>query len=70
MQNDRSTHYDIYIEVQNALVRAINTIRDEFAMANWGKKYAQLDGDQQKIVRTAIPQNISEAEPKDVSKKR
>ncbi len=70
LQNDRSTHYDIYIEVQNALVRAINTIRDEFAMANWGKKYAQLDGDQQKIVRTAIPQNISEAEPKDVSKKR
>ena len=31
LQNDRSTHYEIYLEVQNALVRAINTIRDDFA---------------------------------------
>ena len=69
LQNDRSTHYEIYLEVQNALVRAINTIRDDFATRHFGKKYAALDADQQKIVRTAIPQNISEAEPKDVSKK-
>ena len=70
LQNDRSTHYEIYLEVQNALVRAINTIRDDFATRHFGKKYAALDEDQQKIVRTAIPQNISEAEPKDVSKKK
>ena len=70
LQNDRSTHYEIYLEVQNALVRAINTIRDDFATQHFGKKYAALDADQQKIVRTAIPQNISEAEPKDVSKKK
>lgn len=69
LQNDRSTHYDVYIEVQNALVRAINTIRDDFSTKNFGKKYAALNADQQKIVRAAIPQNISEAEPKDVSKK-
>ena len=69
LQNDRSTHYDIYLEVQNALVRAINTIRDDFATRHFGKKYAALDEDQQKIVREAVPQNISEAEPKDVSKK-
>lgn len=70
LQNDRSTHYDVYIEVQNALVRAINTIRDEFSNVNFGKNYTALDEDQQKIVRKAIPQNISEAEPKDVSKKK
>ena len=29
----------------------------------------KLDEDQQNIVRKAVPQNISEAEPKDVSKK-
>lgn len=70
LQNDRGTSYAAYLKVQNEIVRAFNEIRDNFAMQNWGKKYAQLDEDQQKIVREAVPQSISEAEPKDVSKKR
>jgi hypothetical protein len=45
-----------------------NQLRDQFSSAKYGKKYAQLDEDHQKIVKEAIPQNISEAEPKDVSK--
>ena len=44
------------------------TSYDDFSKANYGKPYLNLDEDQQKIVREAIPQNISEAEPKDVSK--
>ncbi len=68
LQNDNGTSYRMYIAVQNELVKAINELRDEFSQANFGKKYARLDEDQQKIVRTAIPQNISEAEPKDVKK--
>lgn len=67
LQNDRGTSYKAYIEVQNELVKAINELRDEFAVAHYGKVYAKLDDDQQKIVRTAIPQNISEAEPKNVN---
>ncbi len=69
LQNDRSTHYGIYLEVQNALVRAINSIRNNFSMQNWGKTYENLDEAQQEIVRKAIPQSISESEPKDVKKK-
>ena len=69
LQNDRGTTYSKYIEVQNELVRAINEIRDNFSMQNFGKKYVKLDEDQQRIVREAIPQNISEAEPKDIKKK-
>ena len=69
LQNDRGTTYSKYIEVQNELVRAVNEIRDSFAMANFGKNYINLDEDKQKIVREAIPQNISEAEPKDTKKK-
>lgn len=69
LQNDRGTSYQAYIKVQNELVRAVNELRDEFALANYGKKYASLDEDKQEIVRKAIPQNISEAEPKDTSKK-
>ena len=69
LQNDRGTSYQAYIEVQNELVKAVNELRDEFAIANYGKLYMKLDEEQQKVVREAIPQNISEAEPKDVSKK-
>lgn len=68
LQNDRGTSYKKYIEVQNELVKAVNELRDEFAKAHFGKAYIALDQDKQRIVRDAIPQNISEAEPKDVSK--
>ena len=70
LQNDRGTSYSAYLRVQNEIVKAFNEIRDEFAMANYGSKYADLDEDKQKIVREAVPQSISEAEPKDVSKKK
>ncbi|MBP5211005.1 MAG: biopolymer transporter ExbD [Bacteroidales bacterium] len=69
LQNDRGTTYSKYIEVQNELVKAINEIRDDFSMANYGKKYDKLDEDKQAIVRECIPQQISEAEPKDINKK-
>ncbi len=70
LQNDRGTSYKSYLQVQNELVKAFNEIRDDFAVKNYGKKYNALDEDKQKIVRDAIPQSISEAEPKDVSKRR
>lgn len=69
LQNDRGTSYEAYIAVQNELVKAVNELRDAWSMANFGKPYASLDEDRQAIVRKAVPQNISEAEPKDVSKK-
>lgn len=69
LQNDRGTSYQAYIAVQNELVRAINELRDDFCKRYYGKVYTQLTEDQQKIAREAIPQNISEAEPKDVSKR-
>ena len=69
LQNDRGTSYQAYIAVQNELVKAVNELRDEFSIANYGKKYSRLSEDQQEIVRKAVPQQISEAEPKDVAKK-
>lgn len=69
LQNDRGTSYQAYIAVQNELVKAVNELRDEFSLANFGKKYGNLDEEKQEIVRKAVPQNISEAEPKDVKKK-
>ena len=70
LQNDRGTSYHAYIAVQNELVKAINELRDEFAFKNYGKPFIQLTQEQQDIAKKAIPQNISEAEPKDVAKRR
>ena len=69
LQNDRGTSYQAYIAVQNELVKAVNELRDDFAKANYGSKFMALDEDKQEIVKKCIPQNISEAEPKDVTKK-
>ena len=70
LQNDRGTSYEAYIAVQNELVKAVNELRDAWSMANFGAPYMSLDEEKQEIVRKAVPQNISEAEPKDVSGRR
>ena len=69
LQNDRGTSYHAYIAVQNELVKAVDELRDEFSRSTYGKAFDRLTEDQQEIVKKAIPQNISEAEPKDVSKR-
>ena len=70
LQNDRGTSYQAYIAVQNELVRAVNELRDEFSRRNFSKPFANLSEEEQDIVKSAVPQYISEAEPKDVAKRR
>ena len=71
LQNDRGTSYQAYIAVQNELVKAVNELRDDFSRKNYnGKTFNMLDEDTQKIVKEAVPQFISEAEPKDVGRRR
>ena len=70
LQNDRGTSYRAYVAVQNELVKAINELRDAFSMRTYGKPFLKLSDEQQDIVKKIVPQNISEAEPKDVGKRR
>ena len=70
LQNDRGTSYQAYIAVQNELVKAVNELRDEASMAEFGKKFMQLDEDHQGIIKKLITSYISEAEPKDIGKKK
>lgn len=70
LQNDRGTSYQAYISVQNELVKAVNEIREDFSRKNYGKSFVLLTEDEQAIVKKAIPQLISEAEPKDVGRRR
>jgi len=64
VQTDRGTPYNVYFLVQNELVAAYNELRDELAIAKFGRPYARLSEDDQVAIRTYYPQKISEAEPK------
>lgn len=68
LQNDRATSYDMYMRVQNELVRAFNELRDELAAEKFlGKTFEELNEDEKKAIQTAIPLRISEAEPRDMT---
>ena len=68
LQNTRDTSYQRYIEVQNELTRAFNEVRDEVSMSKFGKKFADLDEAERKVITKAIPMKISEAEPRKMMK--
>ena len=68
LQNDRATSYDMYMRVQNELVRAFNELRDDLASEKFlGKKFNDLNDSEKKAIETAIPLRISEAEPRDMT---
>ena len=78
LQTDRSTSYDLYLQVQNELEAAVNELRDELSMAKFNVSYAALEErysrtkeaallEKIKSIRLVYPQRISEAEPRDAS---
>lgn len=64
LRNDLDTKYGTYIAVQNELVGAINELRAELALSQFGKRFADLEGDKQKAIKKIYPYRISEAETK------
>lgn len=68
LQTTRDTGYQPYIMVQNELTRAFNEVRDEVAVRKFGVKFEELNEENRKAVATAVPQKISEAEPKVLKK--
>ena len=64
LQNTRDTSYERYIEVQNALTRAYNEVRDDLSMQKFGKSFDDLNDAERKVITKAIPMKISEAEPR------
>jgi len=69
IQNDRTTKYGKYMEVQNEVVGAINDLRDELSKETWGKEFEKLNDEQQEIIKTIYPFAISEAEPRSLATK-
>ncbi|MFA8435653.1 MAG: ExbD/TolR family protein [Marinifilaceae bacterium] len=70
LQNDRGTQYGTYITVQNELAAAFRELRDAKSMQKWGKKYEDLESEQQAAIKKHIPMLVSEAEPKNIGGKK
>jgi biopolymer transport protein ExbD len=69
LQNDRSTSYKTYIQVQNELAGAVHELRDEFCLQRFGSKFDDCSKEQQDVVSKDIyPMSISESEPRDLAK--
>lgn len=68
LQTTRDTDYQAYIMVQNELTRAFNEVRDEVSMRKFGSKFADLNEAERKVITTAVPNKISEAEPRNIKK--
>ena len=72
LQNDRSTTYGKYLQVQNELVAAVNQLRNEFCRLYFDKEYNDLNTSNlieeeiQKGIRKIYKMNISESEPKSI----
>jgi hypothetical protein len=72
LQNDRSTTYGKYLQVQNEIVAAVNTLRNDFCKLYFDKDYDELnlnnpiDEEIQEGIRKIYKMNISESEPKSI----
>lgn len=70
LQTTRDTNYEVYIMVQNELSRAFNEVREQVSMQKFGQAFADLTEDQRSAVTKAVPQKISEAEPRQGANKK
>ena len=74
LQNDKGTSYGKYLAVQNELAAAVNELRDNLSLQQFGKKYSDLDpldeteSAEINAIKKVIPMAISEAEPKEIKK--
>ena len=72
LQNDRSTTYGKYLQVQNELVAAVNSLRNDFCNLYFDKDYDELNTNNpieeeiQLGIRKIYKMNISESEPKSI----
>ncbi len=68
LKTDRKTVYNVYIQALDQIKLAFFEVRDEYSNAKFGKKFNDLDQEQQKVVKDAVPIIISIAEPESIKK--
>ena len=68
IKTDRKTVYNAYIQALDQVKEAFFEVRDEYSNSKYGEKFDDLDEEQQKEVKDAIPIIISIAEPEKIGK--
>ncbi|GBD87869.1 biopolymer transport protein ExbD/TolR [bacterium BMS3Abin03] len=68
IKTDRKTVYNAYIQALDQVKLAFFEVRDEYSNGKFGKKFKDLNPEQQKEVKQAVPIIISLAEPEVVTK--
>ena len=72
LQNDRTTTYGAYLQVQNELVAAVNTLRNDFCNLYFDMDFEELNTSnpiEEEIhngIRKIYKMNISESDPKSI----
>ncbi len=61
IQADRQTSYEAYFKMQDAIVGAYHSLREQYANSRFGKSYAMLTSEERQQVNAYYPQRISES---------
>jgi len=68
LKTDRKTVYNVYIAALDQIKQAYFEVRDEYSNGKYGKKYGDLNEEEQLDVKEVVPIIISIAEPELVKK--
>ena len=60
MDVHRDASYDMYFQMQDAIVRAYHQLREELAQKQFGKTLANCNNEQREAINMVYPQRISE----------
>ncbi|MBO4827227.1 MAG: biopolymer transporter ExbD [Prevotella sp.] len=60
LETDRNADYEVYFDIQNEIVAAYNTLRDQLARKRFGHGLAQCTTEQKNELRAYYPQRIAE----------
>jgi biopolymer transport protein ExbD len=60
IKTDSETSYEAYFGMQNAIAGAYASLRQDYALKHFGKRYADCDAEQRALLNEYYPQRISE----------
>ena len=61
VQADREATYETYFRMQDAVVSAYNSLRQQYAQEHYGKSYQRCTAEERSVINDRYPQRISEA---------
>ena len=61
VQADRNTSYEAYFKLQNTIVGAYQTLREQYAQQHYGKHYLRCNSEERQMINEYYPLRISES---------